>query len=157
MAFKNGVAAAAIAAAIAAPATLALAGDACSLLTAAEIEAAVGARVTQTLPSPGDPETGCVFKLGKDQVVLSYFTNRANEPKIKSAAEDPFMRGASGPNVKDYGNIGCKIVDARILFSTNCNHYQPHWLHIAVQSHSGKPVPMDVAKALLEKAAARFK
>jgi hypothetical protein len=67
------------------------------------------------------------------------------------------MRGGKPPNVKDYGNVGCKVINAGILFSTNCNHYQPRWLHIAVQTHDKAPVPMDVVKDLLEKAAARFK
>jgi len=136
----------------------AFAADACSLLTPAEIESALGAKVTQTLPSVVAPETGCVYKLDKDQVVLSYFTDRANGPKVKSMKEDPFMRGASGPNVKDYGNVGCKVIDAGILSSTNCNHYQPRWLHIAVQFHTPKrAASMDSVKTLLEKAASRFK
>ena len=68
------------------------------------------------------------------------------------------MKGLSGPNVKDYGNIACKVTDAQILFSTNCNHYQPRWLHIAAQTHDPKnPIPMDDVKALLEKAATRFR
>ncbi len=137
----------------------AFAGDACSLLTPAEIEAALGAKVTQTIPSVVAPETGCVFMLGgRDQVVLSYFSNPANAPKVKSMKDDPFMRGVSGPKVKDYGNIACKVTDAGILFSTNCNHYQPHWLHMAVQFRPPKQAAsMDAVKGLLEKAAARFK
>jgi hypothetical protein len=50
------------------------------------------------------------------------------------------------------------VTDAPILFSTNCNHYQPRWLHIAAQTHDPKnPIPMDDVKALLEKAATRFR
>lgn len=32
-----------------------------------------------------------------------------NGPKAKSIKDDPFMKGLSGPNVKDYGNIACKV------------------------------------------------
>ena len=79
-------------------------------------------------------------------------------PKVKTIKEDPFIGSATGPNVKDYGNFGCHMIDAKILFSTNCNRYQPRWLHIAVQVHASKtPVPMDVVKGLLEKAASRFR
>ena len=81
-----------------------------------------------------------------------------NGPKAKSIKDDPFRKGLSGPNVKDYGNIACKVTDAPIPFSTNCNHYQPRWLHIAAQTHDPKnPIPMDDVKALLEKAATRFR
>jgi hypothetical protein len=136
----------------------AFAADACSLLTAGEVEAALKEKVTRTIPSSAGTETGCIFQLGKDQVVLSYFTDPSAGPKVKSVKEDPFIRGTTGPNVKDYGNFGCHWVDAQILFSTNCNRYQPRWLHIAVQVHDAKgPVPMDVVKGLLEKAANRFK
>ena len=136
----------------------AFAADACSLLTPAEIESALGAKVTQTIPSVVPPETGCVYKLDKDQVVLSYFTDPAHAANVKSMKEDPFMRGGSGPNVKDYGNTGCKVIDAAILFSTNCNHYQPRWLHIAVQFHPPKhAASMDTVKTLLDKAASRLK
>lgn len=134
------------------------AADACSLLTSAEVEAALKTKVTQTVPSSVGEETGCIFQLGKDQVVLSYFTDPAKGPNVKSIKEDPFIRGVLGSNVRDYGNFGCKWVDAQILFSTNCNRYQPRWLHLAVQVHDAKgPVPMDVVKGLLEKAASRFK
>jgi hypothetical protein len=135
------------------------AADACSLLTVGEIESALGAKVTQTIPSAmAPPETGCIYKMDKNQVVLSYFANPANGPKAKNMKEDPFMAGASGPMVKNYGNIGCKIIDASILFSTNCNHYQPRWLHIAVQFHPPRQAAsMDTVKALLEKAAGRLK
>jgi len=136
----------------------AFAADACSLLTASEVGAALREKVTKTIPSSAGPETGCIFQLGKDQVVLSYFTDPSAGPNVKGIKEDPFIRGTTGPNVKDYGNFGCHWVDAQILFSTNCNRYQPRWLHIAVQVHDAKgPVPMDVVKGLLEKAASRFK
>lgn len=136
----------------------AFAADACSLLTSAEVESALKEKVTNTIPTSGGPEAGCIFKLGKDQVVLSYFTDPSAAPKAKNIKEDPFVRGATGPNIKDYGNFGCHVIDAQILFSTNCNRYQPRWLHIAVQVHDSKtPVPMDVVKGLLEKAANRFK
>lgn len=136
----------------------AMAGDACAFLTTAEVEAAIGTKVTATLPSVTDVETGCVFTLGKDKVLLSYFTDPAKEPQVKNMNEDPFMRGATGPNSHDYGTVGCKVVDAGLLSSTNCNHYQPHWLHIAVQTRPPKAAAsMDTAKDLLEKAAARFK
>jgi hypothetical protein len=135
----------------------AFAGDACSLLTTAEVESAVGSKVTSTTPSVTDSETGCLFQLGRDRAFLSYFTDAARGPKFRSMKEDPFMRGAAPPNGKDYGNVGCKVVDAQILISTNCDRYQPRLLRLAVQSHSGKPVPMDVVKGLLDKAGSRLK
>jgi len=136
----------------------AFAGDACSLLTSAEVEAALKEKVTNVIPSSVGPETGCVFKLAKGEVVLSYFTDPSVSPKVKSVKEDPFIRGIAGSNTKDYGNIGCKWSNAQILFVTNCNRYQPRWLHISVQVHDAKvPVPTDVVKGLLEKAGSRFK
>jgi hypothetical protein len=135
----------------------AFAGDACSLLTTGELEAALGAKVTSTTPGVVGPETGCAYQLGRDRAYLSYFTDTASGPKLKSMKEDPFMRGAAPPNGKDFGNIGCKVVDAQILISTNCDRYQPRLLRLAVQSHSGKPVPMDVVKDLLDKAGSRLK
>ena len=133
----------------------AFAGDACSLLTSAEVEAALKAKVTNVIPVSVAPEYGCLFQLGQDQVVLSYFTDSSKRPK--SSKEDPFLRGAAGPNVKDYGNFGCHIVNGQVLFSTNCNRYQPSAMHMEVKVHAKSPVPMDVVKGLLEKAASRLK
>lgn len=130
----------------------------CSLLTSVEIESALRVKVTDTIPSITEFESSCLYKLGKDQLVLSYAPDPAKEPKVKSMQEDPFMSGPVGANRKDYGNIGCKITDASVVFSTNCDRYQPHWLHMAVQFHAPKhAASMDAVKSLLEKAAARFK
>ena len=136
----------------------AAATDPCSLLTTTEIESALGVKVAQAIPSVTEMESGCLYKLGKDQVVLSYATDPAKEPKIRSMQEDPFMSGAAGANRKDYGNIGCKVADASVIFTTNCDNYQPHWLHIAVQFHAPKQAAsMDIVKSLLEKAVSRLK
>ena len=135
-----------------------LAAGACSLLTAADIENAMKAKVVKRTPSSTRTETGCTYDVGQQKVILSYFTDLNGGPKAKSMKDDPFMHGISpGPNVKDYGNTGCKITDAGILFSTNCNHYQPRWLHIAVQTHAGIPISIDTVKSLLDKAASRFR
>ena len=132
--------------------------DACSLLTPAEIESALGAKLTQTIPAAVDPEWGCVYKLDRDQVLISYFADPAKGPKARSMREDPLMGAAAGPNVKDYGNIGCKLVDAQILFSTHCYLCQPRWPALAVQVHPPrKTISMDTVKGLLEKAGSRFK
>jgi len=133
------------------------AADACSLLTTAEVESTMKAKVTQTIPSSAAPETGCVFKLGQDQVTLSYFTDPTNSPKVTSMKDDPFMRGLSGPGVKDYGHIGCKVTTVANINSTNCNRYQPRWLHLSVQTRGKDPIALDAARDLLEKAGARFK
>jgi len=134
----------------------ALAADACSMLTTAEIEAAMIAKVTKTVPSSVPPETGCVYLLGRDKVTLSYFTDSVNGPKMSSVKDDPFMRGLSGPNFKDYGNVACKITTVGTLNSTNCNHYQPRLLRISAQTRDRPPIAMDEVKVLLERAATRF-
>src|SRR6476469_7200489 len=136
------------------PATLA--AGACSLLSAADVEHAMKAKVVKRTPSSTRTETGCTYDVGEQKIILSYFTDPNGGPKAKSMKDDPFMHGISpGPNVRDYGNTGCKITDAGILFSTNCNRYQPRWLHIAVQTHAGSPISIDTVKLLLDKAAAR--
>lgn len=136
----------------------ALAADACSLLTSAEVEAALRAKVTKAIPSSTGEETGCIFQLGTDQVIVSYFTDPAKGPNVKSIKEDPFMQGVPRSNIKDYGNFGCKWADVQILFVTNCNRYQPRWLHMSVQIHeTNSRVATDVVKGLLERAASRFK
>lgn len=135
----------------------ATAADACSLLTSAEVESTMKGKITQTLPSSVASETGCVFKLGQDQVILSYFTDPATSPKVASMKDDPFMRGPAGPNLKDYGNIGCKVGTIANISTTNCNRYQPRWLHLSVQTRGKDAISMDAAKALLEKAGTRFK
>src|SRR5262249_139246 len=131
--------------------------DACSLLTASEVEAAMKGKISQTIPGTVGIETGCVFVLGQDKVSLSYFTNPKDNPNVKGIQEDPFMKNLSGPNVKDYGNVSCKITTLAGLSSTNCNRYQPRWMHISARTRGKDPIPMDAVKDLLERAAARFK
>jgi hypothetical protein len=127
------------------------------LLKAADIERALKTKVTRTTPSSTRTETGCSYDVGDVKVLLSYYTDPNGGPKAKTMKEDPFMRGLSpGPNLRDYGNTGCKITDAGLLFSTSCNHYQPRWLHIAIQTHASTPIPIDTVKPLLDKAASRF-
>ena len=115
------------------------------------------AKITRTTPYLFRGETGCTYEVGHEKVILSYFTDPNGGPKADSMKNDPFMRSVSpGPNVKDYGNTGCKITDAGILFVNTCNRYRPRWLHIAIQTHASTPVPIDTAKSLLDKAAAGF-
>ncbi len=129
--------------------SLAAASDPCSFLTPAEIESALQAKITKTLPDSNDLQKSCMFELGKYKLMLIYYTNQADESKFKSIG--------IGNDAKDYGNIGCKVVDAGILMSTNCNRYKPRLLRISVQIRDSKqPVPMELAKSLLEKAGGRF-
>src|SRR5262249_31590057 len=140
-----------------AAALAAAAADSVALLTVAEVEAAMKGKVTQTIPGSVGSESGCVFKLGRDQVTLSFFTNPKDAPNAKGIKDDPFMRGLSEPAVRDYGNVGCKTTNFAGLFSTNCNRYQPRWLHISLQTRGKDAIPMDAGRDLLEKAAARLK
>jgi hypothetical protein len=131
---------------------------ACSLLKPSEIKAALRSTVTKITPTSSKGETGCTYELADYKVILSYFTDRKRGPQAKSIKEDPYIHDLSpGPNVRDYGNIGCKIVDAGTLFATTCNLYQPRWLHIAVQTHGATAVPIDTVKTLLDKASTRFR
>src|SRR5262245_59022387 len=137
---------------------------ACALVTDAEIQSALGSKVTLRAGSMGDVQT-CAGETPGARVLLRFFRRTTDRSgNVEQAGIDAFRKMGAQVDVKSSGGITCMTAVppqnmAAMGFGTTCTvtSKAPTFAVIEITAKTQKDmVPMEKLRAVAEKMASRF-